>query len=180
MGKKYIALYKPYGFVSQFTGDKPEETLSHFDLPPHVYALGRLDKDSEGLLLLTDDGPFKHRLSNPDSKCPKVYLAQVEGLPNKEALQKMEKGLLIKNYKTKPCKVKIISEPNLPPRNPPIRFRKTVPTTWLQITLFEGKNRQIRRMTAAIGYPTLRLVRHSIDSYSLGELNPGEWKEIKL
>ena len=180
MGKKYIAFYKPYGFVSQFTGDKPEETLSHFNLPPHVYAVGRLDKDSEGLLLLTDDGPFKHRLSNPDSKCPKIYLAQVEGVPTKEALKKMEKGLLIKNYKTRPCKVKVIPSPNLPERNPPIRFRKTVPTTWLQITLFEGKNRQVRRMTAAIGYPTLRLVRQSIDSYSLGNLNPGEWKNINL
>jgi len=180
MGKKYIAFYKPYGFVSQFTGDKPEETLSHFNLPPHVYAVGRLDKDSEGLLLLTDDGPFKHKLSNPDCKRPKIYLAQVEGTPTKEALKKMEKGLIIKNYKTRPCQVKVVPVPELPERNPPIRFRKTIPTTWLQITLYEGKNRQVRRMTAAIGYPTLRLVREKIDNYSLDGLHPGEWKSLNL
>ena len=176
VSKKYIAFYKPYGILSQFTGERPEETLGAFNLPSEVYAAGRLDKDSEGLLLLTNDGALINNLAHPKAKTPKVYLVQVDGSPTQESLKKMEKGLAIKNYITKPCFVKKVPEPNIPPRNPPIRVRKHIPTTWLEVTLFEGKNRQVRRMTAAIGHPTLRLIRTQISNIDLGTLRPGQWK----
>ena len=176
MSKKYIAFYKPYGILSQFTGENPEETLSSFNLPPNIYAAGRLDKDSEGLLLLTDDGEFIHSLANPKSRCPKVYWVQVDGSPTSESLKQMEKGLKIKNYRTLPCFAKKMTEPDIPPRTPPIRVRKSIPTTWLEVTLFEGKNRQVRKMTAAIGHPTLRLIRAKISNIDLKDLWPGKWK----
>lgn len=176
MSNKYIAFYKPYGILSQFTGENPQETLSSFNLPSDIYAAGRLDKDSEGLLLLTDDGELIHSLANPKSRCPKIYWVQVDGSPTLECLKQMEKGLTIKNYRTLPCFAKKMPEPDVPPRTPPIRVRQSIPTTWLEVTLFEGKNRQVRRMTAAIGHPTLRLIRAKISNIDLKGLKPGKWK----
>ncbi len=177
---KYIALYKPFGYLSQFTGEEGQKTLSEFNLPSKVYAAGRLDKDSEGLLLLTDDGPFKNRVSSPEFEKKKIYYVQVDGAPKDEDLAPLRKGVMIKTGKTKPAKVQILHrEPDLPPRDPPIRFRKNIPTTWLEVIISEGKNRQVRRMTAHIGYPTLRLVRVQIGKLKLQDLEPGQWKEIK-
>lgn len=176
----YLAFHKPYGILSQFTSDRPEETLSHFQLPKDVYACGRLDKDSEGLLLLTNDGALIDRLLDPKNEKVKTYWVQVENIPGIEALQKLEKGVLIGDYKTKPCKARLLSpQPNIPERNPPVRFRKSIPTIWLEIQLTEGKNRQVRRMTAAVGHPTLRLIRMKIGKLSLGNLAPGEFREVQ-
>ena len=179
MSKRYIALYKPYGYLSQFTGEPNQLTLSQLHLPPHVYAAGRLDKDSEGLLLLTNDGPFKNKLLSPRSNHTKTYWAQVEGIPNEAALSQLRSGLLIKNYRTKPCTARLLPEPpSLPPRDPPIRVRQQIPTSWLELGLTEGKNRQVRRMTAKVGYPTLRLIRVQIGRLLLGDLAPGQWREV--
>lgn len=179
MSNKYYAFYKPFGILSQFTSDNPNETLSIFNLPKDIYAAGRLDKDSEGLLLLTNDGPFIAKLSDPKYNKEKTYWVQVEKIPSEDDLKKLMNGLKIDDYITKKCKAKIINEPNLPPRNPPIRERKTIPTCWIEIILTEGKNRQVRRMTAAIGFPTLRLIRVQIGKLQLGNLQPGEFREIK-
>ena len=175
---RYIALHKPYGVLSQFTGAPMEETLSQFQLPKGIYAAGRLDKDSEGLLLLTNDGPLKHKLLNPKNGHKKIYWVQVEGVPTTEALERLQQGVEIKGYRTKPCSAHAIPAPNVPERNPPIRKRKSIPTSWLSITLYEGKNRQVRRMTAKIGYPTLRLIRVQIEGVVLKDLSAGEWREI--
>jgi 23S rRNA pseudouridine2457 synthase len=175
---KYIAFFKPFGVLTQFTGEPGDKTLSDFGFPPGVYAAGRLDKDSEGLLILTDDGVFNQKLTNPNANKKKTYWVQVDKIPNEQSLNQMRKGLKIKDYLTLPCEVKIISEPNLPERVPPIRMRKNIPTTWLEITLSEGKNRQVRRMTAKIGHPTLRLIRFSMGKYKLNNIDPGEWKII--
>ena len=173
-------MYKPFGVLSQFTGEVGQRTLSEFSLPPNVYAVGRLDKDSEGLLLLTDDGPFKHRLLNPKSHHRKTYWVQVEGIPSREELNVLQRGVVIKGYRTKSCSVKMLKNtPDLPLRYPPVRFRKTVPTSWIEVILTEGKNRQVRRMTASIGYPTLRLVRTKIENLSFEKLQPGEWRFIR-
>ncbi len=177
-----IAFYKPYNVLSQFTGDHPEETLAVFNLPNDVYACGRLDKDSEGLLILSNESKIQHRLTDPKFDKEKTYWVQVEGIPSIEAMRKLEKGVIIQGYKTRPCKINLIAEDktaNLPPRNPPIRERKTIPTSWLEITITEGKNRQVRRMTASMGYPTLRLIRVRAGKFSLKDLRPGEWIEIK-
>jgi len=180
MKKTYIAMYKPFGVLSQFTGDVGQRTLSEFSLPSMVYPAGRLDKDSEGLLLLTNDGPFKHRLLNPKSNHQKTYWVQVERIPTQSDLDLLQRGVVIKGYKTKPCTVRYLeNEPNLPPRHPPVRFRKAIPTCWLEIILTEGKNRQVRRMTASIGYPTLRLVRAKIERLSIGDLQPGRWRFVQ-
>jgi 23S rRNA pseudouridine2457 synthase len=180
MKKIYIAFYKPFGVLSQFTGDIGQRTLSEFGLPPNVYPVGRLDKDSEGLLLLTNDGPFKHQLLNPKSNHQKTYWVQVEGEPSNEELHLLEVGVVIKGYKTKSCSVRNLNgEPKLPLREPPIRVRKTIPTSWIEVVLTEGKNRQVRRMTAKIGCPTLRLVRISIEAISLAELEPGKWRYVQ-
>ncbi|MFZ8932718.1 MAG: pseudouridine synthase [Bacteriovoracaceae bacterium] len=177
---KYVALYKPFGHLSQFTGDEGQKTLADFGLPPNIYAVGRLDKDSEGLLLLTNDGPFKNKLSSPEFEKKKVYYVQVEGIPEQVDLDKLRKGVVIKTGKTKPAQVRILENtPTLPPRDPPIRFRKNIPTTWLEIIITEGKNRQVRRMTANIGYPTLRLVRVKIGKLELSGLTPGQWIEVR-
>jgi 23S rRNA pseudouridine2457 synthase len=179
LSKRYIALYKPYGYLSQFTGEPNQLTLAQLNLPPNVYAAGRLDKDSEGLLLLTDDGPFKSTLLSPRSNHTKTYWAQVEGIPTELALSKLRAGVLIKSYMTKPCTARPLPEPtNLPPRDPPIRVRQQIPTSWLELGLTEGKNRQVRRMTAKVGYPTLRLLRIQIGRLSLGDLAPGQWREV--
>ena len=177
----YIAFFKPYGILSQFTSDNPEETLSVFNLPKDVYACGRLDKDSEGLLILSNDGAFIDQLLNPKFDKEKIYWVQVENIPSNEALDKIRKGgIEIQDYKTKPGTVKILDpQPEMAERNPPIRTRLSIPTCWLEIKISEGKNRQVRRMTASINHPTLRLIRTQVGKYKLGELKPGQWIEIK-
>jgi 23S rRNA pseudouridine2457 synthase len=176
---RVLAFNKPYGVVSQFTSREGKRTLAEFINVNDVYPIGRLDEDSEGLLLLTDDGRLQHQLSDPKHKHPKTYLAQVERIPDEAALEKLRRGVVIQGYKTKPAKVRLLEgEPQLPPRDPPIRFRKSVPTAWLEIMLTEGKNRQVRRMTAAIGHPTLRLVRVEVAGVSLEGLRAGEWREL--
>jgi len=176
----YLAFYKPYGILSQFTSDNPSETLANFNLPKDVYACGRLDKDSEGLLLLTNDGALIERMLNPKNEKEKTYWVQVEKIPSEGDLEKLKAGVLIGDYQTKPCQVRILDpQPEVPPRNPPIRERKSIPTCWLEIILTEGKNRQVRKMTAAIGFPTLRLIRKKIGRLTLQGLNEGEFKEIK-
>jgi 23S rRNA pseudouridine2457 synthase len=176
---RYILFHKPYGVLSQFTSQDGARSLSEFHLPKDVYPTGRLDKDSEGLLLLTDDGPLIERLLNPKNEKPKTYWALVERVPGPEALMKMKQGLKIENYTTRPCEVKILDPgPLVTPRDPPVRVRKTVQDAWLEVTVVEGKNRQVRKMTAAIGHPTLRLIRSQIANLELGTLAPGEWREI--
>jgi len=172
---KYIIFNKPYGVLSQFTTEEGHRTLGEFGLPKDVYAAGRLDRDSEGLLLLTDDGPFIKKFLDHHER---VYQAQVDKVPTPEDLEKLSKGVELKDGKTKPCKVQAISEPGFPPRNPPIRFRKNIPTSWIELTLKEGKNRQVRRMTAAIGFPTLRLIRVGLGKFRLNDLEPGQWVEV--
>ncbi len=158
-----------------------DEMLTPFGFPKDVYAVGRLDKDSEGLLILSDDGAFIDTLLSPKHDKEKTYWVQVENIPTDEALEKLRRGgIVIQDYKTKPAKVKILDpQPEVAPRVPPIRERKTVPTCWIEITISEGKNRQVRRMTAAVGFPTLRLVRMKVGKFSLGDLAPGSWIEIK-
>ena len=174
-----IAFNKPFGVVSQFSGHQQHRSLADFGLPKGVYAVGRLDHDSEGLLLLTDDGPLQHRLSDPRFEHPRTYWAQVERVPAEDALRRLAAGPKLSDGPTRPCRVRLLDrEPPLPPRDPPIRYRKNVPTAWLELILTEGRNRQVRRMTAAVGYPTLRLVRSSIGSIGLDGLQPGRWREL--
>lgn len=172
---RILLFNKPYGVLTQFTGDIHEETLAAYIKIPNFYAAGRLDKNSEGLLVLTDDGALQHRLTHPKFNKNKYYWVQVEGIPTEPDLQVLRKGLKLKDITFLPAKVTIIEEPMLWPRNPPIRERKHIPTSWLEIILKEGKNHQVRKMTAAIGFPTLRLVRHRIGDWELGELQPGEY-----
>ncbi|MEO9469907.1 pseudouridine synthase [Parasphingorhabdus sp.] len=174
-----ILFNKPYEVLSQFTDRGTEtkrETLSDYIDVPAVYPAGRLDRDSEGLLLLTDDGKLQARIADPRHKMPKTYLAQIEGEADEASLDQLRKGLRLKDGMTRPAEVERIDEPALWPRNPPIRIRKTIPDSWLQITINEGKNRQVRRMTAAVGHPTLRLVRWAIGEWSVADLEPGQWK----
>ena len=176
-----IALNKPYLVHCKFTDDHvpPRPTLAQLGLPPGVYVAGRLDHDSEGLLLLTDDGKLNQRLTDPRWKQPKTYLVQVEGTVTEAALAKLRAGVDLKDGRTRPAEARAIDAPAwLWPRTPPIRFRKTVPDAWLELTIREGRNRQVRRMTAAVGLPTLRLVRVAIGPYTLDRLAPGEWREI--
>ncbi len=174
-----IAFNKPYGVLPCFTDPDGRPTLADFIDLPGVYAAGRLDLDSEGLLLLTSDGTLAHHITDPQHKRAKVYLVQIERIPNEEALVQLRKGVMLNGRKTKPAGVRLLSDdPQLPDRPVPIRFRKNVPTAWVEITLREGLNRQIRRMTAAVGHPTLRLVRVAIGPIVLGELQPGEWREL--
>ncbi len=179
--QQYILFYKPYGVLCQFTDDSasPRPTLKEYIDIPEVYSVGRLDFDSEGLLLLTNDGQLKHRLIDPQFEHARTYWVQVEGLPTAEALQKLRDGVTIQGYRTKPAIAKLLdSEPDLPNREPPIRFRANIPTTWLELSLTEGKNRQVRKMTAAVGFPTLRLVRIAIAHLRLGDLNVGQWRNL--
>ncbi len=176
-----ILFYKPYGVLSQFTKDKPDRiTLKDYIPIPGVYPVGRLDWDSEGLMLLTNNGRLQHLISHPRFEHQRTYWAQVERIPDEQALERLRRGVSIKNYLTKPAQVKLLSQvPPLPVREPPIRFRLNVPTAWLEMTLTEGKNRQVRRMTASVGFPTLRLVRVNIAHLGLDDLQPGQWRYLK-
>ena len=193
-----IAFNKPYGVLCQFTDDaqgranaasagraeaarsaQPRPTLAGFGLPAGVYAAGRLDFDSEGLLLLTDDGSLAHRLTDPRHKQPKTYRVQVEGDPGESQLQALRDGVQLNDGPTLPARARRIDPPDLWPRDPPVRFRKTVPDAWLELTIHEGRNRQVRRMTAAVGLPTLRLVRVAVGAHLLDGLGPGQWREVR-
>ena len=176
---KIILLNKPFGVLCTFTDPDGRPTLADFVSVPEVYAAGRLDKDSEGLLLLTNDGGIQHRISHPQNKKEKGYWVQVEGIPDESALQKLRNGVQIKGGRTRPARVRCISEPDIWEREPPIRHRANIPTTWLEIFLREGMNRQLRKMTASVGYPTLRLVRFQVGDYNLGSLNPGQWELVE-
>jgi len=174
---RYILFNKPFGVVSQFSGEA--NSLRHYIQVKDVYPVGRLDHDSEGLLLLTNDGELQHRLSDPKFSHPRTYWAQVEGVPRDKAMRQLALGVTIQGRRTQPVKVRLLpQEPDLPPRTPPIRFRKSVPTAWIELILTEGRNRQVRRMTAAVGHPTLRLVRVAIGDWRLEGLQPGQWREL--
>ena len=175
-----IAFNKPYGVLCQFTDRSvpPRPTLAGFGLPAEVYPAGRLDHDSEGLLLLTDDGALAHRITDPRHKLPKTYRVQVEGEPHEEQLDALRRGVELNDGLTRPAQARRIDAPALWPRDPPVRYRKTVPDAWLELVIREGRNRQVRRMTAAVGLPTLRLVRVAIGDWRLDALQPGEWREI--
>jgi 23S rRNA pseudouridine2457 synthase len=177
-----IAFNKPMNVLSQFTDagteGSPRATLSDYIDCPGVYPAGRLDRDSEGLLLLTDDGRLQARIADPQFKLPKTYLVQVEGEVGEEALAALRRGVKLKDGLTRPAQAEAIAPPQLWPRDPPVRFRKTVPDAWLRLTISEGRNRQVRRMTAAVGLPTLRLVRWAIGDWTLDGLAPGEWRAV--
>jgi 23S rRNA pseudouridine2457 synthase len=174
-----IKLFKPYDVLCQFTDAEGRATLADYVPVPGVYAAGRLDRDSEGLLILTDDGPLAHRLTDPRYGHPRTYLVQVERVPGPEALDALRRGVVLSDGPTLPAEAERLDEPpTLPDRPVPIRFRKNVPTAWLSLTLREGRNRQVRRMTAAVGFPTLRLVRWSIGPITLEGLSPGDWRDL--
>lgn len=176
-----IAFHKPYGVLCQFTPDQPgQRTLADFGFPPGVYPVGRLDMDSEGLLLLSDEAGFNNRLLDPKTAHPRTYLAQVEGIPTKDAVAKLIRGgLEIQGHRTLPCAARVLEvDPEIPDRNPPVRFRQSIPTAWIELQLIEGKNRQVRRMTAAVGFPTLRLLRTAIGRLESEGLLPGTWEKL--
>lgn len=174
-----ILFNKPYGVLSQFSPEAGHRALNEFGFPQGVYAAGRLDHDSEGALLLTDDGKLIKRLLDPETNHPRTYLAQVEGIITEEAISKLMSGVVIKGYHTKKCIAEIVPAPkNIWERNPPIRYRANIPTSWVKLTLTEGKNRQVRHMTASVGFPTLRLIRIQIGNLSLGSLQPGKWRVV--
>ena len=176
---RLIAFNKPYGVLCQFSAEGERETLKDYIQVPGVYPAGRLDANSEGLLLLTDDGVLQNRLSDPKHEKRKVYLVQVEGSPDEVALERLRSGVELDGRKTLPAQARLAAEPSwLWPRNPPIRSRKSIPTTWLELILREGRNRQVRRMTAAVGFPTLRLVRVGVGQYELNGLEPGQWRDV--
>lgn len=174
-----IAYHKPHGVLCQFTPDQPgQRVLAESGFPAGVYPVGRLDMDSEGLLLLSDEPGFNHRLLDPARAHPRTYHAQVEGVPDDSAISRLSRGgLLIQGHRTRPCRARLLDpSPEIPPRDPPVRFRKLIPTTWLEMELIEGKNRQVRRMTAAVGFPTLRLLRVAIGGFSAPDLASGSWR----
>ncbi len=174
---RLILFNKPYGVICQFTAESGYKSLKDFISLPNFYPAGRLDADSEGLVILTNNGQLQHQISSPQYKLPKTYWVQVEGIADQQAIKKLRQGIVLKDFKTKPAQVGLISEPeNLWPRTPPIRYRKNIPTSWIELTITEGKNRQVRRMTAATLFPTLRLIRYSIGEHSLAGIAPGEWR----
>lgn len=175
---RIILFNKPYGVICQFTPGHDHATLKNYIDTPGVYAAGRLDTDSEGLLILTDDGPLQHRITDPRHKLAKIYWVQVEGVPGEAALDQLRRGVDLGDFVSQPAQARLIGEPDgLWPRNPPVRFRRNIPTSWLELVIREGKNRQVRRMTAKAGYPTLRLIRYRIGDWTLDSLPPGEWRE---
>ncbi len=178
MTNRLILLNKPFQVMCQFTDDSGRATLADFVQIPNVYAAGRLDYDSEGLLILTNVGWLQHLIAAPRHKLPKTYLVQVERVPDSQAMKQLAKGVRLNDGLTLPAQVELIETPNIWERTPPIRVRKSVPDTWLRMTITEGRNRQVRRMTAAVGHPTLRLIREKIGPWSLGKLQPGEWAEV--
>lgn len=178
---RVILFNKPFGVLTQFSGSDGRQTLADYIAVPGVYAAGRLDADSEGLVVLTGDGALQARISDPRHKLPKRYLVQVEGLPTDAALHQLEAGVDLRDFQARPCRANRIPEPAwLWARTPPIRYRAAIPTSWLEIVLREGKNRQIRRMTAKVGFPTLRLIRWAVGDWTLEGLAPGEWRELEI
>jgi len=178
---RVLLFNKPYGVVCQFSRDGLHPTLADYIPVADVYAAGRLDTDSEGLLLLTDDGKLQHRITDPKHKLAKTYWVQVEGVPDAKALTQLQKGVMLKDGMTLPAQAEPMDEPeNLWRRDPPVRFRQSIPTSWLKLTIREGKNRQVRRMTAAVGFPTLRLIRYAIGDWTLSGLAIGEWREQRV
>lgn len=177
---RLILLNKPYGVICQFSPDAKHPTLKEYIPVPGVYPAGRLDTDSEGLLILTDDGDLQHRITDPRHKLPKTYWVQVEGIADEAALERLRQGVDLGDFVTLPAIARTIPEPaGLWPRTPPVRFRKAIPTSWIELGIREGKNRQVRRMTAAVGHPTLRLIRWSIGDWTLEGLAPGQWREAE-
>ena len=175
---RILLFNKPIGVICQFSPDGQHPTLADYIPVPKIYAAGRLDTDSEGLLLLTDDGKLQHRITDPAHKLTKIYHVQVEGVPDEVALDQLCRGVLLNDGITLPAEACVMAEPgDLWPRDPPVRFRKALPTTWLQLKIREGRNRQVRRMTAAVGFPTLRLIRYAIGEWTLSGLASGEWRE---
>jgi len=178
---RLILFNKPYGVLSQFTAEGRWVGLRDHLTLPGVYAAGRLDADSEGLLILTDDGKLQSRIADPRHKLPKTYWVQVEGAPSEVDLEPLRHGVDLGDFVTLPAQARLIDEPvGLWPRDPPIRYRANIPTSWIELTIAEGKNRQVRRMTAKVGFPTLRLIRVAIGEWTLGALQPGEWKELHV
>jgi 23S rRNA pseudouridine2457 synthase len=174
---RILLFNKPYGVICQFSRDGMHPTMADYIALPDFYPAGRLDTDSEGLVVLTDDGQLQHRITDPKHKLPKTYWVQVEGVPDEIALEQLCSGVKLPDFTTQPAEARLIDEPaSLWPRNPPIRHRKNIPTSWLELTIREGKNRQVRRMTAAVGLPTLRLIRHRIGEWTLSGLEQGKWR----
>ncbi len=176
---RLLVFNKPFHVLCQFTDREGRPTLADYIPVPNVYAAGRLDYDSEGLLLLTDDGALQARIADPRHKLPKTYWAQVEGIPDQRAISRLRGGVRLSDGPARPARARLLPDPDVWPRTPPIRFRKNIPTAWLELTLTEGRNRQARRMTAAVGHPTLRLIRWAIGEWTLEGLGPGDWREIE-
>lgn len=175
---RILLFNKPFGVICQFSRDGLHPTLADYIPLPEFYPAGRLDTDSEGLLVLTDDGQLQHRITDPKHKLPKTYWVQVEGVPDDAAIEKLRSGVKLPDFTTRPAGARLIDEPAcLWPRTPPVRERKSIPTSWLELTIKEGKNRQVRRMTAAVGFPTLRLIRYRIGEWTLDGLEPGKWRQ---